>query len=66
MILNTGKSHDMCLGKHLDNIEVLNFNNLTIKSSKRVEILGINIDNNLNFSNHIKQESRLAEISSKS
>ena len=44
----------MCLGKNIDNNEVLNFNNLTIKSSKEVEILGIKIDNNLDFNNHIK------------
>ena len=40
--------------KNLDDNEVLNFNNLIIKSSKEVEILGIKIDNNLNFNNHIK------------
>ena len=39
MILNPEKSHYMCLGKNLDDNEVLNFNNLTIKSSKEVEIL---------------------------
>ena len=44
----------ICLGKNLDDKEVLNFNNLTIKSSKEVEILGTKIDNNLNFNNHIK------------
>ena len=33
---------------------MLNFNNLIIKSSKEVEILGIKIDNNLNFNNHMK------------
>ena len=54
MILNPGKSHYMCLGKNLDDNEVLNFNEFTIKSSKEEEILGIKIDNNLNFSNHIK------------
>ena len=54
MILNRGKSHYMCLGKNLDNNEVLNFNNLTKKSSKEVEILGIKTDSNLNFNNRIK------------
>ena len=54
MILNPGKSYYMCLGKNLDDNEVLNFNNLIIKSSKEVEILGINKDKNLNFKNHIK------------
>ena len=39
MILNLEKS----LGKSLDDNEVLNFNGLTIKNSKEVEILGINI-----------------------
>ena len=54
MVLNPGKSHYMCLGKNLDDKEVLNFNELTTKSSKEVEILGIKIDSNLNFNNHIK------------
>ena len=53
MILNPEKSHYMCLGKNLDDNEVLNFNNLIIESSKEVEILGIKIDKNLNFNNHI-------------
>ena len=39
---------------------MLNFNNLIIKSSQEVEILGIKIDNNLNFNNHIKQICRKA------
>ena len=50
----------MCLGKNLDDNEVLNFNNLIIKSSKEVEISGIKIDNNLNFNNHIKSICRKA------
>ena len=54
MILNPGKSHYMCLGKNLDDNEMLNFNNLAIKNSKEVQILGIKTDNNLNFNNHIK------------
>ena len=54
MTLNSLRIHYMCLGKNIDNNEVLNFNNLTIKSSKEVEILGIKIDNNLDFNNHIK------------
>ena len=39
---------------------MLNFNNLTIKSSEEVEILGVKIDNNLNFNNHINLISRKA------
>ena len=54
MVLNPGKSHYICLEKNLDNNEVLNFSDLTIKRSKEVGILGIKIDNNLNFNNHIK------------
>ena len=50
----------MCLGKNLADNEVLNFNNLIIKSSKEVEISGIKIDNNLNFNNHIKSICRKA------
>ena len=50
----------MCLGKNLDDNEMLNFNNLTMKNSKEVEILGIKIDNNLNFNNHIKSIYRKA------
>ena len=38
MILNPGKSHFMCFGKNLDDNEMLNFNNLTIKNSEEVEI----------------------------
>ena len=54
MTLNSLRIHYMWLGKNIDNNEVLNFNNLTLKSSKEVEILGIKIDNNLDFNNHIK------------
>ena len=39
---------------------MLNFNDLTIKSSKEVEILCIKIDDNLNFNNHIKSICRKA------
>ena len=46
--------------RNLDDIVVLNFNNLTIKSSDEVEILEIKIDNNLNFNNHINLISRKA------
>ena len=60
LILNPGKSHYMCLGKIIDDNEVLNFNDLTIKSSTAVEILDIKIDNNLNFTNHIKSICRKA------
>ena len=61
MILNHGKSHYMCLRKNLDDNEVLNCNNLTIKNCKKVEILGTKIDNNLNFNNQIKSICRKAD-----
>ena len=60
MILNPKKSQYMCLGKNLADNEVLNFNNLIMKSSKEVEIWGIKIDNNLSFNNHIKSICRKA------
>ena len=60
MILNPYKSHYICLGKNLDDSEVLNFNNLIIKSRKKVEILGIKIDNNLHFNSRIKSICRKA------
>ena len=50
----------MCLGKNLDDSEVLNFNNLPIKSSKEVEVSGIKIDNSLNLNNHLKSICRKA------
>ena len=40
--------------KKFDDNEVINFNNLTIESSKEVEILTIKIENNLYFNNYIK------------
>ena len=51
----------MCLGENLHDNELLNFNNLTIQSSK-VENLGIKIDNNLNFN---KRKINLQESRSK-
>ena len=46
--------------KSLNDNEVLNVNNLIIKICKEVEILGIKINNNLNFNNHIKSFCRKA------
>ena len=50
----------MCLGKNLDDNEALNLNNLIIQRSEELEVLGIKIDKNLNFSNHIKSICRKA------
>ena len=44
----------MCIGQKIDDTEILNFNNLTIKNSKEVEILEITLDRNMNFHTHIK------------
>ena len=43
MVLNSGKSRNMCLGENVDD------NDLTVKSSREVEISGIEIDSNLNL-----------------
>ena len=44
----------MCIVQKIDDAETLNFNNLAIKNSKEVEILGITLDRNINFHIHIK------------
>ena len=54
MVLNPEKSHVMCMGQKIDDAENLNFNNVAIKNSKEVEILGITLDRNMNFHTHIK------------
>ena len=60
MALNPEKSHFTCIGQKIDNAETLNFNNLTIKDSKEVEILGITLDRNMNFHTYIKNICRKA------
>ena len=54
MVLNPEKSHFMCLGKDIDDTETLNFNDLSLKNSKKVEILGITLDRSMDFNTHIK------------
>ena len=44
MVLNPEKSYFICLGKDIDGTETLRFNDLALKNSKEVEILGINLD----------------------
>ena len=41
MVLNPEKSHFMCLGKDIDGTETLSFNDLVLKTTKEVEIVGI-------------------------
>ena len=45
LIQNPGKSHYMCLGKNLDDNEMINFNDFTTKTSKGIETFGIKIGN---------------------
>ena len=54
MVLNAGKCHFMCLGKNTEN-ETLVFNNTTMENSKEEKILGVIIDNKLNFNSHIRE-----------
>ena len=60
MVLNPEKSHFMCLGKNIDDTETLSFNDLALKNSKEVDILGITLDRNMGFNTHIKSICRKA------
>ena len=60
MVHNPGKSLYMCLGKNVDENEVFNFNELARKSNKGVKILGIKMDNKINYNNHLKSICRKA------
>ena len=50
----------MCIGQNIDDAKTLNFNNLAIKNSKEVEILGITLDRNMNLHTHIQNIYRKA------
>ena len=50
----------MCLGKNIDGTETLSFNNLPLKNSVEVEILGITLDRSMGFKTHIKDICRKA------
>ena len=54
MVLNPDKSHFLCIGIGIDDVEILNFNDWSIKNSTEVEFLGITLDRNINFHTHIK------------
>ena len=60
MVLNPEKSHFICLGKDIDDTETLIFNDLTLKNSKEVEILGIILHRSMGFNTHIKNICRKA------
>ena len=54
------KSHFMCIGQKIDDADTLDFNNLAIKNSKEVEILGITLDRNMNVHTNNKNICRKA------
>ena len=61
MVLNPEKSYFMCLGKDIDDTETLSYNDLALKNSKEVEILGITLDRSMGFNTHIKNICRKAD-----
>ena len=60
MVLNSEKSQFMCIGQNIDNAETLNFNNLAMKYSNEVEILGKKLYRSMNYHTHIKNICRKA------
>ena len=50
----------MWIGKEIDDAENIYFNDLTMRNSKEVEILGIKLDRNMSFHTHIKNIYRKA------
>ena len=50
----------MYIGQKIDDAENLNLNNLAIKNTKEVEILGIKLDRNMNFHTQVKNIFRKA------
>ena len=53
MVLIPGKCHFMCIGSNCADKSFI-FENAALENSKEVTILGITIDNKLNFQSHIK------------
>ena len=60
MVLNPGKSQFRCIGQKTDDAEALNFDDLAIKNTKKVEILRMTLDRNMSFHTHIKNICRKA------
>ena len=54
MVLNAGKCHFMRLGKNAEG-EIFSFNNILMENSEERKILGVLIDNKLNFKSHISE-----------
>ena len=55
MVLNAGKCHFMCLGNNAENETFLFHNTLMERNSKVQTILGVIIDNKLNFKSPISE-----------
>ena len=53
MILNFGKCYFMSIGKDTRDKDVFYYDNLTLKNSNEEDILGVIIDRNLTFYQHI-------------
>ena len=53
MVLNSKKCYFMCIGRDVKN-ETFTFKDACYKNSKEEVILGITIDNKLNFDSYIK------------
>ena len=54
LVLNPGKCHLMCLENNTEN-ETFLFYNILMENSKEQIILGVTIDNKLNFKSHISE-----------
>ena len=53
-MLNAGKCHSICLGNNTEN-ETFLFHNIPMENGKEQKILGVIIDNKLNFKSHISE-----------
>ena len=53
MVLHLGKCYFLCLGKNIEN-ETYIFNKTEMKNSSKGKVLGITVDNKLEFKSHVK------------
>ena len=54
MVFNAAKCHFMCLGNNTEN-ETFLFQNILMENNKEQKILGVLMDNKLNFKSHITE-----------
>ena len=54
MVLNAENCHFMCLGNNTED-ETFLFHNILMVNSKEQKILGVIIDNKLNFKSHVSE-----------